>query len=223
MNFALRHRLPLPPRWILTSGYPRALGGPRSFSAKAAGMVSQSTPGSTRVASSPFPPLPHIFPEPPAYPCPHLKNFYALKPLYQRHWKVWASYNNARDEKTVALEKKFTLTKYRHTLEFFNDVMGLQGVCAQEKVDPFHITRGSGTNTMVCSASSNRSPFYVHDLDVQLEDVKCCSTPVFVRYPAFPRDNIERHALGYAYREDIRGQVRVFRKGTRIHRCACCL
>ena len=82
------------------------------------------------------------------YPCPHLTNFDALGPLYQRHWMVHASHNNARGVEAVALEKKFTLTKYRHTLEFFNDVMGLQGICVQEKVSPPHITRDSGTDTM---------------------------------------------------------------------------
>ena len=140
MNFALRPQLPLPSKWPLTSRCPRRLRGSLPFSAKARNISSQSTPGSSRAASSSFPPLPNTLPEPPAYPCPHLTNFDALKPLYQRHWKVCASYNNARDAKTVALEKKFTLTKYRHTLEFFNDVMGLEGICAREKVNIFHTT-----------------------------------------------------------------------------------
>lgn len=199
MNFALRRRLLLPSRWVLTSRYPRPLGRPLSFSVKARDTSSKSAPESTRVASSSFPPLPDTLPEPPAYPCPHLANFDALKPLYQRHWKICTSYNHARDAKTVALEKKFVLTKYRHTLEFFNDVMGLHGTCAQEKVGPFRIMGGSGTNMTMCLASSNRSPLYVHDIDVHLEDVKCCSAPVSVRCAAFRRDNIEGHTPGYPH------------------------
>ena len=140
MNFALRRRLPLPPGQALSSGYSHRLGRPLLLSAKVRQISSRSTPESTHVSNS-FPQLPSAFPEPPAYPCPHLTSFDALKPLYQRHWKVCASYNNARDVKTVGLEKKFTLAKYRHTLEFFDDVMGLQGLCAQEKVNPTHISR----------------------------------------------------------------------------------
>lgn len=199
MNSALRHRLPPPPGWLLTSRYPCHVEGPFSFSAKARGISSRSTPERTRLASSSFPPLPNNLPEPPAYPCPHLTNFEALKPLYQRHWKVCTSYNNARDAKAVALEKKFMLTKYRHTLEFFNDVMDLQGVCAQEKVNPFHITRGSRTDTMVWLASPNRGPFYVHDFDVHFEDLKCRSAPVSTRGPAFPRDHIEGRSVGHPH------------------------
>jgi hypothetical protein len=221
MNFALRRQLPLPPGWVLTSRYPRHLGGPLSFSARVRNTSSQQTPRSTLSASSSFPPLPNTLPEPPAYPCPHLANFDALKPLYQRHWKVCTSHNNARGAKTVALEKKFTLAKYRHTLKFFNDVMGLQGICAREKVNPFYTTRGGRTNTMACLASPNRSPFYVHDVDLHLEDVKCCSTPVSVRFSAFPRVNIEGHTLGYPHREDLRGRVHIFRERAGIHRCSC--
>lgn len=126
MNFALRRRPPLPSGWALTGRYPRA----RYISP-------QPTPGSTRTVSSSFPPLPKNLPEPPAYPCPHLSDFDVLKPLYQRNWKVCTSYNNASDVKKVALEKKFMLKKYQPTLEFFNEVMGLQGICAQEKVGLF--------------------------------------------------------------------------------------
>lgn len=141
MNFVLRHRLPLPsgPR-VLTGRYshPHTPGRPLLLPTKARQVSSRSTSEGTNVSSL-FPPLPNTLPEPPAYPCPHLTDFDALKPLYGRHWRVCASYNNARDVKTVALEKKFTLTKYRHTLEFFNDIMDLQGICAQEKVYPSHI------------------------------------------------------------------------------------
>ena len=223
MNIALRRRLPLPPGWVLIRKYSRPLGRPVPFFVKARDIHSHSTPENTRVTNSSFPPLPNTLPEPPAYPCPHLTNFDALKPLYRRHWKVCASYNNAQSAKTVALEKKFTLTKYRETLEFFNDVMGLRGICAQEKVNPFHIIGGSGTNAMVCLASSNRSPFYVHNVDVHLEDVKCRSTPVAVRYSAFPRDNLEGRTLGYSHREDLRGKVRGFGKRIGIRGSACYL
>ncbi|KAF9784957.1 hypothetical protein BJ322DRAFT_798049 [Thelephora terrestris] len=141
MNFALRPRPPLPSGRVLASRCPHRcpLGGSLSFPARIRRISSQSAPENTHVASVLFPPLPKSLPEPPAYPCPHLTNFDALKPLYQRHWKVCASYNNAREVKTEALEKKFTLTKYRHTLEFFNDVMGLQGICAQEKHHPIGV------------------------------------------------------------------------------------
>jgi hypothetical protein len=223
MNFALRRRPPFPPGRVLTSRHPRPLGGLLSFSARARYISSQSTPESTRVVSRSFPPLPKSLPEPPAYPCPHLTNFDALKSLYQRHWKVCTSYNNARDAKTVALEKKFMLTKYRHTLEFFNDVMGLQGICAQEKVNPLHNTGGSGTNTTACLASPNRSPIHVHDVDIHLEDVECCSTSVSVGCSAFPWDNIEGRTLGYPRRGNLRGKVRVFGKRTGIHGCSRCL
>ena len=137
MNFALRRRLPLPSPWTLSTRYPHPLGKSLLSSTKARQVSSHPTSRNTHVTSSSFPPLPNTLPEPPAYPCPHLTHFDALKPLYERHWRVCASYNNARDAKVVALEKKFTLAKYRHTLEFFDDVMGLQGICAQEKVISF--------------------------------------------------------------------------------------
>ena len=145
MNFALRRRLPLPFGRVPARKCPHLhpLGRSLLFSTGARRISSQITPENTHVINSCFPPLPKSLPEPPAYPCPHLTDFDALKPLYQRHWKVCASYNNARDVKTVALEKKYTLTKYRHTLEFFNDVMGLQGICTKEKVSHSHITIGS--------------------------------------------------------------------------------
>jgi len=136
MNFALRRRLSHPSPWTLTTGYPHPLGKLLLSSAKARQGYSRPRSEGIHVVSRSFPPFPNTLPEPPAYPCPHLTNFDALKPLYQRHWQVCASYNNARDSKVVALEKKFTLTKYRHTLEFFDDVMGLHGICAQEKVRP---------------------------------------------------------------------------------------
>jgi len=139
MCLPLRRRPPLPRARVLTTRRPHPLLSSRQIS-------SQSTPESTHVVSGSFPPLPNNLPEPPPYPCPHLTDFDALGPLHQRHWRVRASRNNARDVKAVALEKKFTLTKYRHTLEFFNNVMGLQGTCAQEKVSSSHITGESGTD-----------------------------------------------------------------------------
>jgi len=199
MNFALRRRPPLSPGRVLTSRYPHPLRGPLLSPAKARQISSRSTPENTHVVSGSFPPLPNTLPEPPAYPCPHLTNFDALKPLYQRHWRVRASHNSARDVETVALEKKFTLTKYRHTLEFFDDVMGLQGICAQEKVSPSHITRDGGTDAAACLAPSNRRPVHIHDVDIHAKDFKCCACSVSARYPAFPRDNVEGRTLGYAY------------------------
>ncbi|KAF9644029.1 hypothetical protein BDM02DRAFT_1242909 [Thelephora ganbajun] len=154
MNFALRHRLPFPFGRVLASRYPRSLGRPHLLSAEARRVSSQSIPESTHVVSISFPPLPDTLPEPPAYPCPHLTNFVALNPLYQRHWRVCASYNNVRDVKTVALEKKFTLTKYRHTLEFFNDVMGLQGICAKEKHHPIGVRFTFTTLTFTLKTSN---------------------------------------------------------------------
>lgn len=216
MNFALRRRLP--PGRVLANWCPHRLGSPLLLSAKARKISSQLTPESTHVVSSSFPPLPRVLPEPPAYPCPHLTNFDALKPLYQRHWKVCASNNNARDAKTVALEKKFTLAKYRHTLEFFSNVMGLQGICAQEKVNPTHITGGGGTDTTARLAPPNRCPVYIHDVDVHAEDVECSPCSVCARYPAFPGNYAEGYPLGYPYREALRGQIRAFRKRVRIYR-----
>lgn len=181
MSFTLRRRLPLPPGRVLFGGYPHLHSArkPLLLSITKRPITSQSTPSSTHVASCPgFPPLPESLPQPPAYPCPHLANFDALKPLYQRHWKVCASYNNARDVRTIALEKKFTLTKYRHTLEFFNDVMDLQGICAQEKVNPSYDTSGSRTDIMTWAASPNWRTVYVHYADVHLEDLECCLSPV---------------------------------------------
>lgn len=205
MNFALRRQLALSSGWVLTSRYPHPhpLRRPLLLLTKARRMSSRSTSENTRVASSSFPPLPDTLPKPPAYPCPHLTNSNALKPLYERHWRIHASYNNARDAKTVALEKKFTLTKYRHTLELFNDVMGLQGICAQEKVYPSRITRDSVTNTMTCLASPNRCPVYIHDVDVHAEDLECCPCPISARHPAFPRNNIKGCSFGYPYRETL--------------------
>ena len=221
MNFVLRPRLSLPSAWALTPRYPRPHPWGRAllfyFYSKSRQISSRPTSENTHVTSNSFPPLPSTLPEPPAYPCPHLTDFDALKPLYRRHWKVCASYNNARETRTVALEKKFTLTKYRHTLEFFNDVMGLQGICAQEKVSPSLITRDSGTDTTVCSASPNWCPVYVHDVDVYPEDLECCPGPVSARYPAFCRDNVKGCTPGCSSRKALRGQVRVFRKGGGIH------
>jgi len=221
MNFVLRRRPPLPPGRVLTSRYPHPLGGPLLSPAKARQTSSRSTLESTHAVSNSFPPLPNSLPEPPAYPCPHLTNFDVLKPLYQRHWRVCASYNNARDVETVALEKKFTLTKYRHTLEFFNDVMSLQGICAQEKVNPSHITGDGGTDTTACLAPSNRRPVHIHDVDVHAKDFKCCPCSVSARHATFPGDNVEGCTLGYPYREALRGQVRAFRKGAGVRGRAC--
>ena len=139
MYFPLQRRLPLLQGQALT-GTTRRPHPPGRPLLSARQISSQSAPESTHVVSASFPPLPNNLPGPPPYPCPHLTDFDGLEPLYKRNWRVCASHNNARDVKTVALEKKFTLTKYRHTLEFFNDVMGLQGICAQEKVSPSRIT-----------------------------------------------------------------------------------
>lgn len=220
MNFALRRLPPLPSRRVLAGRYPRLHppGRPLSSSARGIQTSSQPPPGSTHVASNGFPPLPSL-PEAPAYPCPHLTNFDALKSLYQRHWKVYASYNNARGVRTVALEKKFTLIKYRHTLEFFNDVMGLEGICAQEKVNPSHTARGLGTNAVACSASPIGCQIYVHDFNLHLKDLECYSSPIYVKRPAFSGDNAEGYTLGYPHRETLRGQVHVLRKGARV--CGC--
>ena len=224
MNFVLRRRLPLPPAGrVLTGRYqahPHTPGRPLLLPTKARQVFLRSTSEGIHVVGSSFPSLQNTLPEPPAYPCPHLTDFDALKPLYERHWRVCASYNNARNVKTVALEKKFTLTKYRHTLEFFNDIMGRSGICAQEKVNPSCITRGSVADTTVCSAPPNRCPVYVHDVDVHAEDLKRCPCSVSARYPAFSRDNIEGCPFGYSNREPLRGQVRGFRKRGRIHRRA---
>ena len=215
MYFQFRHRPPFPQGRVLTTRRPHPLGRPL-FSTRQTS--SQSTPESTHVVSGSFPPLPNNLPEPPSYPCPHLTNSDALEPLYQRNWRIRASYNNARDAKTVALEKKFTLTKYRHALELFNDVMGLQGVCAQEKVSPFLTARDSGIDTMACLASSNRCPIHVHDIDFYSQDLKRRPCQVTAGYPAIPRDNAKGCSLGYPYREALRRQVRIFREGSRICR-----
>jgi hypothetical protein len=219
MNFVLRPRLSLPSAWALANRYPgpHPRGRALLLYSKSRQISSQPIPENTHVTSNSFPPLPSALPEPPAYPCPHLTDFDALKPLYRRHWKVCASYNNARETKTVALEKSFTLTKYRHTLEFFNDVMGLQGICAQERVSPSPIARGNETNTTVCSASPNWCPIHVHDVDVHPEDLECRSGPISARYPAFCRDNVKRRTPGCSHRKALRGQVRVFRKRGGIH------
>ena len=148
MNFTLRRRLPLPSPRVLTTGYPHPLRKLLLSSTGVRRISSRPMLESNHVVSSSFPPFPNNLPEPPAYPCPHLTNFDALKPLYQRHWQVCTSYNHARDSKVVALEKKFTLTKYRHTLEFFDDVMGLHGICAQEKVCPSRITGDGVTDSI---------------------------------------------------------------------------
>ena len=200
MNFALRHRLP-----VLTSGcfHPYSLERQPLLSTKARRVSSYSPSEDTHDIRSSFPPLPNILPEPPAHPCPHLTEFSALRPLYERHWRVGASYNNARDTRTVALEKKFTLKKYRHTLEFFNDVMGLEGICAQEKVYPSRITRISITNTPACLAPSNRCPVYIHDVDIHSEDLECHRCAISTRYPAFPRNNVEGRSLGCPHREAL--------------------
>jgi len=136
MNFALRRRLALLSGRVLSGGHARPLRTLPFLSARARQISSQPAHESTHVVSSSFPPLPDTLPEPPAYPCPHLTDFDALNLLYQRHWRICASYNNARGVKIVALEKKFTLTKYHHTVKFFNDVMGFRGICTQEKVNP---------------------------------------------------------------------------------------
>ena len=217
MNFALRRRLP-----VLTSKcfHPHPLERQLLLSTKARRVYSHSPSADTHDIRNSFPPLPNILPEPPAYPCPHLTEFNTLRPLYERHWRVCASYNNARDTKTVALEKKFTLTKYRHTLEFFNDVMGLEGICAQEKVYPSRITRISITNTAARLAPPNRCPIYIHDVDIHSEDLKCRPCAISARYPAFPRNNVEGRSLGCPHRGALRGQVRAHRKRGRIHGCA---
>ena len=205
MNFALRRRPPLPSGRVLTTSYPHPhpLGRPLLLPTKTRQLSSNSASEGTHVINSSFPPLPNTLPEPPAYPCPHLTNSYALKPLYERHWRICASYNNARDMKTVALEKKYTLTKYRHTLEFFNDVMGLQGICAQEKVNLSCIARDSGTDMTACLAPPARCPVYVHDVDVHAQNIKCCPCPVSAGCPAFPRDNVEGCSFGHPYREAL--------------------
>lgn len=210
MNFALRRRPPLPSGRLPTCphAHPRPLRRPLLSPTEARQV---STSESIHAVNSSFPPLLDI-PEPPAYPCPHLISFDALKPLYERHWRVCASYNNARGAKTVALEKRFTLTKYRHTLEFFNNVMGLQGICAQEKVYPSHIIGGGVTDATACTASPNRCPVYIHDVNVHVEDIERCPSPVSTGYPAFPRDNVEGRSFGYPYREAFRGQVRAVRQ-----------
>jgi len=200
MYFPLRRRLPLPQGRVLATRRPHSLG--RSL-LSARQTSSQSTLESTHVATGSFPPLPNDLPEPPPYPCPHLTDFDASGPLYKRHWRVRASHNNARDVKTVALEKKFTLTKYRHTLEFFNYVMGLQGVCAQEKVSPSHITRDNGIDETACLASSNRCPVHIHDIDFHAKDLKRRPCRVTAGYPAIPRDNPKGYSLGYPYREAL--------------------
>ena len=217
MNFALRRRLP-----ALTSRclHPHPLVRQLPLSTNARRVPSQLQSADTHGARSSFPPLPKTLPEPPAYPCPHLTESSALKPLYERHWRVCGSYNNARDTKTVALEKKFTLTKYRHTLEFFNDVMGLEGICAQEKVYPPCITRISITNTAARLAPPNRCPIYIHGVDIHTEDLKRCPCTIPARYPAFPRNNVEGRSLGCPHRGALRGQVRAHRKRGRIHGCA---
>lgn len=219
MNFVLRHRLPLAPGRALAGRYShsRTPGRPLLLPTRARQVSSCPKSEGIHFVSSSFPPLPSTLPEPPAYPCPHLTDFDALKPLYQRHWRVYASYNNARDVKTVALEKKFILTKYRHTLEFFDDIMGLQGICAQEKVYPSHIMTDSATDTTACLAPPNRCPVYVYDVDIYPEDLKRCPCSVSARYPAFPRDNIEGYSAGYPHREGLREQVRALRKRGRIY------
>ena len=219
MNFTLRHRLPLPSGRILASRYSRPLGKPPSLSQKARRISSRSAPEGTHVVGSTFPPLAGALPEPPAYPCPHLTDFDVLKPLYQHHWRVYASRNNARDVEMVALEKKFTLTKYRHTLEFFNEVMGLQGICAREKVNPSHTTRDSGTDVTACLAPPNRCPVYIHDVDVHAEDLKRRPWSVTARHAAFPRDNVEGRSAGYPHREALRRQFCAFRERAGIYGC----
>lgn len=211
MNFALRRRLPLLPGRVLTSGHshPHPLGVPLLLSTKARQISSRTIPETTH-GSGYYPPLPNTLPEQPAYPCPHLTNFDALKPLYQRRWKVCASYNNARDVETVALEKMFVFTKHRHALKFFDDVMGLEGICAQEKVSPPHMTTDSGTDATACLAPPNEHPGYIHKVDVHTEDFKCCLCPAFTKHPAFPRNNTEGCALGYPHREALRGQIHAF-------------
>ena len=121
MNFVLRPRLSLPSAWALPTRYPRPhpRGRMLLFYSKERQIYSQPAPENTHVTGNSFPPLPSTIPEPPTYPCPRLADFGMLKPLYRRHWKVCASHNNARETRTEALERKFTLTKYRHTLEFF--------------------------------------------------------------------------------------------------------
>lgn len=200
MNFTLRRRLP-----VLTSrcSYPHPLEGQLLLPARARRVSSHSPSEDTHSIHTTFPPLPNILPEPPAYPCPHLTEFSAVRPLYERHWRVCASCNNARDTKTVALEKKFTLKKYRHTLEFFNDVMGLEGICAQEKVYPSRITRNRVTNMAACLAPPNWCPVYIHDVDIHSENIKCRPCSISARYPAFPRNNVERHSLGCPHREAL--------------------
>ena len=102
------------------------------------------------------------------------------RPLYQRHWRVRASLNNARGAKTVSSEKESTLTKYQPTPEFFNDVISLQGICAQEKVSSSHITGDRGTDTTACLAPSNRCPVHIHNIDVDFEeDFVRAATPCF--------------------------------------------
>ena len=212
MSFPLRRRLPLLQRPVLTTRHPHPLGRPL-LSTKPRHISSQPAPES-HVVNIYFPLLLDTLPEAPAYPCPHLTSSDALGPLYQRHWRVCASYNNARDVKAVVLEKKFTLTKYRHTLEFFNNVMGLQGLCAQEKVSPSHITRDSGTDTMACLAPPNWCPVHVHDIDVRAKDFKRRPCQVPAGYPTIPRDNAKGCSLGHPYREALRRQVRAFGEGT---------
>ena len=210
MHFPLRRRPPLPQGRVPTTRRAHPLGRPLLSTRQTS---SQSTPESTHVVSGSFPPLPNNLPEPPPYPCPHLTDSDALGPLYQRHWRVRASHNNARDVKTVALEKKFTLTKYRHTLEFFNDVMGLQGICAQEKVSPAHTTGDHRTDTAGCIAPSNRRPVHIHDIDVHAEDLKRRPCRITAGYPAIPRDNAKGCSLGHPYRETLRRRVRAFWEG----------
>ena len=117
----------------------------------------------------------------------------------------------------MALEKKFTLTKYRHTLEFFNDVMGLQGICAQEKVNITHVTGDGGTDTTARLAPPNRCPVHIHDVDVHAEDLERCPCSVPTGFPTFPGDNAEGCSLGYPYREALRRQVCALWKGAGIH------
>jgi len=219
MNFVLRHRLPLPSGRALTGRYPhpRTPGRLLLLPTRGRQVSSLSKSEGIHVVSSSFPPLPNTLPEPPAYPCPHLTDFDALKPLYERHWRVCTSCNNARDVKTVALEKKFILTKYRHTLEFFDDIMGLQGICAQEKVRPSRTTTDNVTDATACLAPPNRCPVYVYDVDVHAEDLKRCPCSVSARYPTFSRDNIEGYSFGYPHREGLREQIRALRKRGRIH------
>lgn len=151
MNFMLRPQPAFPLGQVLTTRYPRPLKGLLSFSAEARNISSRRTLKSTRPAKRPFIPLPTTLPEAPAYPCPHLKNLSPLEPLFFRRWTICKIITHRR--MVQGLKKTFILERYRDSIGFFNDVMGLPGICAQEKVNPFHVMEGSGTNTMMCLAS----------------------------------------------------------------------